>query len=259
MRTAMKTEYENEMVSVIIPVYNAEKYIQTTIESVINQTYSDFEVIIVDDCSKDASGKIIQKLCEKHKQIHYHLQEKNQGVAVARNTGLDLAKGRYIAFLDSDDIWKQDKLKKQLDLMKNKNAAFVYSAIEMMDEQGDIKKEKRKIKEEVSYRYLLKNTVISTSSVLIDRNMVKEFKMPLMRSGQDYATWLMILRDGWIAYACDEALVRYRVSSNSLSSNKLKSIKQVWGIQVRQEKINPVYATLNTACFVWNALKKYLM
>lgn len=250
--------YDNQTVSVIIPVYNAEKYLEESILSVLAQSYKDIEIVLVDDYSADRSRKIIDDLCKNYKNISCHYQEKNQGVAVARNIGLNLAKGRYIAFLDSDDLWKEDKLEKQLELMEERTAGFVFSAIEMMDENGEQKKKKRRIKKKVTYKYLLKNTVIPTSSVVIDRNVVSDFKMPLMRSGQDYATWLAILREGVIAYGVDEALVKYRVGSNSLSSNKLKSIKQVWEIQVNQERINPLCATYNTCCFILHALKKYL-
>mgnify|MGYP004636691771 CR=1 FL=1 len=258
-KTSMGKKYDNQTVSVIIPVYNSERYIKETIDSVLEQTYKQVEIIVIDDCSSDNSKRILNDLVQIHSNVIYHRQEKNQGVAIARNTGLQMAKGRYVAFLDSDDIWKKDKLEKQLSLMQAKHAGFVFSAIEMMDENGNERKKKRKIKTEVDYNYLLKNTVIPTSTVVIDRNIVENFKMPHMRSGQDYATWLMILRDGIIAYGVDEALVRYRVGSNSLSSNKFKSIKQVWGIQVYQEKINPVFAIYNTGWFIVHALKKYLV
>lgn len=255
----MKEKYSNEKVSVIIPVYNAEKYITATISSVLAQTYKDLEIIVIDDCSTDASKECIEKLCEQHSNIIYHLQEKNAGVAVARNKGLDIATGRYIAFLDSDDEWKKEKLEKQMELIERQKAAFVFSAIEMVNEKGCLIRTKRKVKKKVSYQYLLKNTAIPTSSVVIDRNRVLDFRMPLMRSGQDYAAWLTILRTGITAYGINEALVRYRVTSGSLSSNKLKSIKQVWKIQVNQEKIPFITASYNTCWFIWNALKKYLI
>lgn len=255
----MRKNYDNQVVSVIIPVYNGERYIADTIRSVLEQTYKEIEIVVIDDCSKDNSKKIVEDLCMVHSNIIYCHQEENQGVAVARNIGLEIAKGRFVAFLDSDDIWKADKLEKQMRVMQEKQAGFVFAAIEMMDEDGNERKKKRKIKTEVNYKYLLKNTVIPTSTVVIDRNVVRDFKMPLMRSGQDYATWLMILRDGIVAYGLDEALVKYRVGSNSLSSNKFKSIKQVWGIQVHQEKVNPIIATYNTGWFILHALKKYLV
>ena len=255
----MEGKYDNDKVSVIIPMYNAEEYIDLTVNSILTQTYKNIEIIIVDDCSNDNSGKDIQSLSEEFSCIIYHLQEKNKGVALARNTGMKLATGRYIAFCDSDDLWTKDKLEKQLDLMKKKNTGFIFSAIEMIDEKGNLIHSKRRIKKEVSYKYLLKNTVIPTSSVIIDRNKIKEFEMPKVRKGEDYATWLMLLRSGEIACGVDEALVKYRVRENSLSSNKIKNIKVIWDIQVVQEKINPILSFYYCCCYAENALKKYLI
>ena len=254
----MERQYVDGLVSVIIPVYNAEKFLSSTLDSIFAQTSKSFEVVLVDDCSKDGSAEIISKYKEEHPEIVYHLQEKNMGAAVARNTALEIAKGRYVAFLDSDDVWYPEKTEKQLNLMKEKDAAFSYAAIEMMDENGELKKSKRKVKETVNYRFLLHNTMIATSSVIVDREKLGDFRMPLRRSGQDYATWLQLLRDGTVAHGINEALVKYRVSSNSLSSNKFKSIKQVWEIQTKDEKIKKIPAAFHVCCFTFNALKKYL-
>ncbi|MEG1313268.1 MAG: glycosyltransferase family 2 protein [Bacilli bacterium] len=254
----MKKKYDNQIVSVIIPVYNAEKYVEQTILSAINQSYLEIEIIVIDDCSKDNSKKIIEKIATRHSNIVYHLQNVNQGVAVARNRALQLAQGRYVAFLDSDDLWNKYKISIQIKQLNTFNASFSYTAIEMIDDKGNNLKGKRKIKSTITYKELLKNTMIATSSVVIDRNIVGDFQMPLIRSGQDYATWLMLLRSGIDARGVDEALVKYRVANNSLSSNKFKSIEQVWKIQVHQEGIAPIYAGYNTFCFILNALKKYL-
>ena len=142
--------------------------------------------------------------------------------------------------------------------MKEVNAPFSFTAIEMIDEQDVLVKPKRKVKEKIDYNFLLKNTMIPTSSVIVDRMQLGDFRMPLRRSGQDYATWLQLLRNGAVAYGVDEALVQYRVGGKSLSSNKFKSIKQVWDIQVKQENISPIKATYHTGFFVLNALKKYV-
>lgn len=254
----MENKYTDGLLSIIIPVYNAEKYIGTTLNSIYEQTYKNFEIILVDDCSSDNSAGIIKEEMNRHPEIVYHLQEKNMGAAVARNTALTIAKGRYVAFLDSDDIWKPEKTEKQLRLLEEKDGAFSFTAIEMIDDNGAIVKKKRKVKEKVTYKFLLHNTMIPTSSVIIDRNKTGDFTMPLRRSGQDYATWLQLLRDGTIAYGINEALVQYRVGHKSLSSNKFKSIKQVWEIQTRDEHINKFSAFFNVICFGFNALKKYL-
>lgn len=254
----MEKEFSNELVSVIIPVYNAEKYIEETLNSIYAQTYKDFEIILVDDCSKDNSAAIIKNHMVLHPEIVYHLQERNMGAAAARNTALSIAKGRFVAFLDSDDIWKEDKLERQLRLLCEKNGAFAFTAIEMIDDDGKLVKKKRKVKEKVTYKFLLHNTMIPTSSVVVDRGKLGDFTMPLRRSGQDYATWLKLLRGGTIAYGINEALVQYRVGHKSLSSNKFKSIKQVWEIQTQDEHINKFSAFFNVICFGFNALKKYL-
>lgn len=251
--------YNNKTVSVITPVYNCEKYIGETIESALSQTYQDIEIILVDDCSTDKSSEIIEDYVKRYpNKIVYHKQEKNMGAAVARNTALDIAKGRYVAFLDSDDLWHPEKIEKQLWLMKKNDVAICYAAIEMINEENNLIKEKRKVKERVDYKFLLKNTMIATSSVVINRDITGDFQMPLVRSGQDYATWLSLMRNGLNAYGINEVLVEYRVRRNSLSSSKLKSIKQVWSIQTKQESIPKFFAAFHLCCFVCNAFKKYL-
>jgi teichuronic acid biosynthesis glycosyltransferase TuaG len=305
----MERTFVKDLVSVIIPVYNSERFIAKTIDSVLSQTYSNIEIIIVDDCSTDSSEQIIEgyfspkgvhkrlsltsNCCQKDKcdtdysdtlSLNkscsgsvttpsvlqtatspqgealgiYYRQPTNQGAAVARNKALELAKGQYVAFLDSDDLWKINKLEKQISFMKNNNISFCFSAIEMIDLKGNLVKSKRNVKGKVTYDYLLKNTMIPTSSVVIDRNIVGDFQMPLIRGGQDYATWLMLLRNN-IAYGINEAFVQYRIGHSSLSSNKLKSFEQVWNIQTRQEKINKIKAFINLFCFGFNALKKYFL
>lgn len=255
----MGRQYVKDRVSVITPVYNVEKYIETTLESVFTQTYKDIEIVLVDDCSKDKSAELIAKYKKTHPEIVYFLQPKNMGAGAARNKALELASGQYVAFLDSDDLWLPEKTERQIDLMKEKNSPFSYAAIEMMDEDGKIFKGKRNLKEVCDYKYLLHNTIIATSSVIVDRIMLGDFRMPLRRGGQDYATWLSLLREGAVACGINEALVRYRVSSNSLSSNKFKSIKQVWEIQTQDEHINKVSAAFHVGCFAFNAAKKYFL
>ena len=255
----MERQYVEGRVSVITPIYNAERYIDKTLESVFAQTYKDIEIVLVDDCSKDKSAQIVAKYRASHPEMVYFLQHKNMGAGAARNKALELASGQYVAFLDSDDLWLPEKTEKQIKLMKEKKSPFSYAAIEIMDEDGKIIKGKRNLKETCDYKYLLYNTIIATSSVIVDRTILGNFKMPLRRGGQDYATWLSLLRDGTVAYGINETLVRYRVRSNSLSSNKLKSIKQVWEIQTQDEKIGKILAAYHVCYFAFNALKKYIL
>lgn len=255
----MGKKFVEGLVSVIIPVYNASNYIDRTLNSVFSQTYKNIEIIIVDDCSTDDTAKIIKEYEKTHSEIIYYLQEKNMGAGYARNKALELAKGQYVAFLDSDDLWMRDKIQRQLKLMKNRNCVFCYAAIEMINEKDKVIKKKRNIKETCDYDYLLHNTIIATSSVLIDRIALGDFKMSNRRGGQDYATWLMLLRDGKQAVGINEALVKYRIRNNSLSANKLKSLKQIWEIQTVDEKMRKISVIFNVLCFICNALKKYLI
>ena len=255
----MERQYVEGRVSVIIPVYNVEKYLDKTLESVFSQIYKDIEMVLVDDCSKDKSAQIIAKYRESHSEIIYFLQPKNLGAGAARNKALELATGQYVAFLDSDDLWMPEKTDKQIKVMKVKKSPFSYAAIEMMDEEGNTIKRKRNLRETCDYKYLLHNTIIATSSVIVDRTVMGDFRMSLRRGGQDYATWLSLLRGGVVACGINETLVRYRVGRNSLSSNKFKSIKQVWEIQTQDEKINKVSAAFHVFCFCVNAAKKYFL
>lgn len=253
----MNHPYKNELVSVITPIYNSEKYITATIDSILAQTYSQIEIVLVDDCSTDRSQELINEYVTKHNNIRYYKLEDNSGAAVARNKAIDIAKGRYIAFLDSDDIWYPKKIEKQLALMKDNNIAICYTAIEMIDEEDKLIKGKRDVLEKINYHFLLKNTMIATSTVLIDRNIIGDFRMPLLRSGQDYATWLSLMRNGTHAYGINEVLVKYRKGSNSLSSNKIKNIKKVWKIQTQYEDINSISACFYSLCYAANAFKKH--
>lgn len=253
----LKEKFQDNLVSVITPVYKAEKYLRKTIDSVLDQTYPNIEMILVDDCSPDHSKEIIEEYQKKTDKLVYHKQKKNMGAGVARNTALEIGKGRYVAFLDSDDLWKPEKIKKQIRLMKKYNAPFCFTAIEMIDGDDKITKSKRPVKRRVDYKFLLHNTMIPTSSVVIDRWQCGDFRMPLRRGGQDYATWLSLLRDGKIAYGINDALTQYRIDGESLSSNKLKSVKQIWEIQTQDEKINKVTAACNIVVWAGNSVKKY--
>lgn len=247
------------LVSIVTPVYNAEKVIEQTIKSVQDQTYQNWEMILVDDFAKDNSAYIIKKKALDDPRIKYYKLDQNSGAAVARNRGIQEAKGQYIAFLDADDYWLPEKLQRELILMKEKNCAFVYAATHMIDENDQTLGDYTPVPEWTDYKHLLKRTVIATSTVLLDMERIGDFSMPLRRSGQDYATWLMLLRRVDKAYGINEPLTLYRISPKSLSSNKFKSIKQVYDIQTKDEGLNPVFAGYNTLCFCLYAFKKHFL
>lgn len=241
------------------PVYKAARYIEETIRSVQAQTYKDWELLLIDDCSPDNSGEIIERLAQADARIRYHRLEQNSGAAVARNTAIGMARGEYLAFLDSDDLWEPEKLSRQARFMQEKGCAFSYTRIRMTDAEGNTLKDDIHVPEKISYQGLLRQTVIATSTVMLNRTKLPDFRMPLRRGGQDYATWLQILRETGYAYGLNETLTVYRTSSDSLSSNKLDSVRQVFEIQTQDEHINPLAAALNTLCFCWYAFKKHYM
>ena len=246
------------LVSIVTPVYNSEKFISETIDSIQNQTYKHWELILVDDCSSDNSYDIISKYIKYDKRIRYIKLEKNSGAAVSRNTGIKNAKGRFIAFLDSDDIWLPEKLEKQVKYMLDKKIGFTFTSYRYMKEDGTKTNKVAKAPYKIDYNGLLKNTIIGCSTVVLDRQIVGDFLMPLVRKGQDTATWLMILRNQKYAYGIEEILVDYRLVGNSLSSNKIKALKRTWNIYRSVEKINVFKSTYVFCFYVFNAIKKRL-
>ena len=226
-------------ISIIIPVYNGAAFLEQTIQSVINQTYQDWELLLVDDCSKDQSLEIIRRFQEKDKRIRLLLQNKNQGAAEARNRGVNEAKGRYIAYLDADDIWKEDKLQQEVEFMQQKNASFVFTGYEFADEYGVGKGKIVRVPETISYEQALVNTTIFTSTVMFDTTGIPKelIKMPTIKS-EDTACWWRILRTGMKAYGLNENLVLYRRPKKSLSSNKVEAVRRIWNLYRKFEKLS---------------------
>ncbi|MDK6233469.1 glycosyltransferase family 2 protein [Aerococcus sanguinicola] len=220
---------QDDLVSIITPVYQAEKYLAHTIESVQAQDYKNWEMLLVDDCSPDQSAQIIKAYQAEDARIKYLKLDTNSGAAVARNRGLEVAQGRYIAFVDSDDYWTSDKLAKQLAFMKAEAYGFTYTNFAQVDEEGQVLKDRADLPQHLDYDGLLKNTAIACSTVMIDRHLVGDFRMPLVRKGQDTATWLMLMRErDCQAYLLDEVLNHYRQVPGSISSNRLGALKRTW-------------------------------
>lgn len=238
------------MVSIIVPVYNVEKYLSQTITMVKKQTYADWELLLVDDHSEDGSVKTIEEslLQEPDGRIRLIRQPKNLGAAAARNRGLKEARGRYIAFLDADDVWLEGKLEAQLRFMEEKQAGFVFSAYEFGDDQARPTGKVVQVPPALKYRQALSRTVIFTSTVLLDRDRIpKELILMPPVPSEDSATWWQILRAGHVAYGMDEVLVIYRRPAKSLSSNKLTAIKRIWFLYRRVEKLS---LPASCCCFV---------
>ncbi len=245
------------LITIVTPVFNSGRFLRHTIAAVQAQTYSHWEMLLIDDCSTDDTCDIIRSFHDDHR-IHLLKLDHNSGAAVARNTGIRQARGEYLAFLDSDDIWKPDKLQKQLTFMQKGGYSFSFTSLQMVDEEGNPKKTIT-VPPRADYRYLLQHTVIATSTVMLHMPDIGTFQMPLRRGGQDYATWLMLLRRTEAAYGIAEPLTQYRLCAGSLSSNKLQSVKQVFQIQTQGEHIGKLRAAVNTLAFCFYAFKKHYL
>ena len=224
--------------SIITPLYNAEKYIETTIQSAQSQTYKNWEMIVVDDVSQDNGPKIVERYIKKDKRIKLIKLEKNGGGAVARNRAIKEAKGKYIAFLDSDDLWYPEKLEKQIKFMEENNYDFTYTHYEKIDEEGNKLNEIIKSKDKVDYKGLLKSNQIGCLTAMYNQENLGKIYMPLIRKRQDYALWLQILKKTKYGDCLKENLAQYRLVNGSVSSNKMNLIKFNWQIFREVEKIN---------------------
>ena len=231
-------ETKPPVVSIVTPVYNVEKFIEETMDSVRAQTFQDWELLLVEDGSKDHTADIISAYLERTQEhrIRLILMEQNGGAARARNRGVKEAKGRYIAYLDADDLWEPEKLEHQLMLMQEKGAAFSFTGYEFADENGKGLGKIVKVPETIDYKEALKNTTIFTSTVMFDlRQLTKEeLEMPQIKS-EDTALWWRVLRTGHLAYGLNENLVKYRRAGKSLSSNKLEALRRIWNLYRKAE------------------------
>ncbi len=214
------------LVSIITPVYNGEKYISETIESVIKQTYLDWEMIVVDDGSKDGSAAIVRRYAEKESRITL-LQQPNGGSASARNNGIRYANGQYIALLDSDDLWDPDFLKSQLALMKEKNTICVHGSYKRINENSEEILKALKAKKEVTYKQMQMTNHIACLTGLYDTSKFGKIylKEELRSIRDDYAYWLDVVKLAGVSYGNQDVLASYRVISSSTTGKKKKLIR----------------------------------
>ncbi len=249
---------KEELISIIIPVYNAENFIEDTIKTIENQTYKNFEIILINDCSTDKSIELIRKKASKNEKIKLINLEKNSGAAIARNTGIDIANGRYIAFLDADDLWDSKKLEKQIKFMREKKCSFSYTSYEFAYRNGVGNGKIVSVPETINYKQALKNTTIWTSTVMFDLNKLDKelIKMPNVKRGQDTATWWKVLKKIDKAYGINEVLSYYRRTNNTLSSNKLTALKRTWNLYRNVEHFNIFYSFYNFVWYCFNAIKR---
>lgn len=258
----MKSNYKTEEgISIIVPVYQAEKFIRETMDSVRAQTYKNWELLLVEDCSSDGTADVIREYIREKEEdrIRLILQPYNQGAARARNRGLQEAKGRYIAYLDADDLWEPQKLEHELRFMKEKDAAFVFTGYEFADENGKGLGKIVRVPQTLTYKQALSNTTIFTTTVMFDTEKLSKDKleMPVMKS-EDTALWFRILRSGVTAYGLDENLVKYRRAGKTLSSNKLEALRRIWNLYRKAEGLSVAESAYHFCFWALRAVKRRL-
>ena len=225
-------------VSIIIPVHNAKNYIDETVNSVLSQTEKDWELILAENGSDDGTAEELERLSLTDERIRV-LRLTTKGVALARNEGLKASKGRYIAFLDADDLWKPEKLEKEIRFMQETNAAFAFTGYEFGDENAAPTGKIVHVPETLNHKQAMKNTTIFTSTVMFDTNLIDKEKlfMPNIKS-EDTALWWSVLRQGYLAHGLNENLVLYRRPAKSLSSNKIEALRRIWNLYRKWEKLS---------------------
>ena len=247
------------LISIIVPVYNVEKYIRETMDCVRAQTYTDWELLLVDDCGSDNTVEVIRAYLKEtgDERIRLISQDSNQGAARTRNRGLAEARGRYIAYLDADDLWVPEKLEKELAFLQAKDAAFVFTGYEFADREGRGTGKIVRVPETLNYKQALSNTTIFTSTVMFDTEKLPKDKlqMPVIKS-EDTALWFQVLRGGCLAYGLDENLVKYRRVGKSLSSNKLEALRRIWNLYRKAEHLGVVRSAWHFCFWAVRAVKR---
>lgn len=241
------------LVSVIIPTYNCGKYILQTLNSVIAQTVTDWEVQIVDDCSTDNTVEVLKPYLEKYPNIYYHVLSQNSGPAVARTEAIKRATGRYIAFLDSDDLWMPDKLEKQISFMEKTGAKFSCTAYRQIDVEGTDLGIVVCPPKKINYQKCISlSNPIGNLTVMYNREVLGEFEVPSIKKRCDFALWLQILKKTDFCYGMEEVLGKYRVGrAGSVSNNKLKQTKYHWQLYHKIEGHNLIRSLYEMGCWVW--------
>lgn len=229
----------NNLVSIIMPSYNSSRYISKTIDSVLSQTYERWELIIVDDASTDGSNEIIENYIKQDQgnRIKIIKLDTNSGAAISRNKAIEMASGRYISFLDADDLWKNKKLEKQLAFMELNSLVFTYSSYDLINEHGT-KTGLFTTKPEIDYKEMLKTNSVGCLTAIYDTKMLGKVYMPSILKRQDYGAWLSILRSINSTKGIVESLACYRIIPGALSSNKFKAAYYQWKIYREVEKLS---------------------
>lgn len=245
------------LVSIITPTYNSAEFIAETIQSVQNQTYEDWEMILVDDCSSDHTLEIIKDFANKDSRIIYQQLQSNSGPAVARNQGIEHAKGKYMTFLDSDDIWFDDFIETSIQTIKKTGSFFVFSSYKRSDEKLNFVYSDFIVPPKVTYKDILKTNSISCLTAFLDVSVLGKKRMPLIRKRQDMGLWLKYLKDIPFAYGIQEPKAIYRIRKQSLSRKKRDLLKYQWQFYRDIERLNVVKSIYYMIHWMYNGFFKY--
>ncbi|MFW6389939.1 MAG: glycosyltransferase family 2 protein [Halanaerobiales bacterium] len=244
----------NPFVSIITPVYNSERYISETIESVLGQTYINWELIIVDDNSKDKSVDKINNYIGDKNKIKLIELNKNMGSAIARNKGIKLASGKYIAFLDSDDLWHPKKLERQIAFMEENNYVFSFTKYQYITEEGSKVDKYVSVPRRITYRRALLYNPIGCLTAVYNTEILGKMYMPEIRKRQDFGLWLKILKKNKYGHGLNENLAYYRNRKDSISSNKIDLLKYQWKLYRDIEKLSIIESLFYLGCVGFSKL-----
>lgn len=244
---------EKGLVSIIMPAYNSAGFIRETIESVQAQTYLVWELLVVDDCSTDGTSDVVDGLSRADPRVRCLRLERNSGAAVARNRAMAAARGQYMAFLDSDDLWHPDKLSRQIDFMRTRGVSFCCTSYEQVDEQGAPTGKVIRSREKVDYGRLLLDCPVGNSTVMYDVSRLGKFEVPDIRKRNDDALWLRMLREEKYIWGIPDVLMRYRVRGDSISANKLSLVRYHWTLYRDIEHLSVVRSAYHLV--VWILIK----
>lgn len=244
------------LISIIMATFNAENTIEQAIKSVLSQTYTNWELLIVNDCSSDGTEDIVRKIIKSDKRIRLINNESNSGVSYTRQNGLQNCKGKWIAILDSDDAWASNKLEKQIVLQQEKKADLIFTGSNFMDENGNLIDWYLHVPTEICYRQLLKQNLISNSSVLVRKELYEKYYAIGDNMHEDFAIWLGAMKSGRIAYGIDKPLLVYRINKLSKSGNKMVAAKMNWNTY-RYMGLNAIEAIYYECWYMVKGFMKY--
>lgn len=253
----MEMNNETPLVSVIMPAYNASPFIKEAIASVQAQTISNWELLIIDDCSADDTCRIVEKIAQNDSRVRLLVNEKNMGAAQSRNRGMDIFQGRFVALLDSDDYWHPQMLEKMLERAQESGADIIYCSYELVDEKGVKVCNDFLVPETTNFRQSIVRSVITCSTVLVTEELARNNRFPTNMYHEDIAMWFQLLRDGAVACGVTEVLAAYRQRSDSKTANKIKSAYRRWKIYRDHLNMSFGYSAVTLILYGIYGLKKF--